>query len=42
MMQDLFAGTQPYLGLRERVFGNLKEFAGDCAWNKLDAVAAAP
>lgn len=23
MMQDLFAGTQPYLGLRERVWGNL-------------------
>jgi len=35
MMQDLFAGTQPYLGLRERVFGNLTKSLREIARNKL-------
>jgi hypothetical protein len=35
LMQDLFAGTQPYLGLRERVFGNLKKSLKEIALNKL-------
>ena len=35
MMQDLFAGTQPYLGLRDRVFGNLNRSLREIAWNKL-------
>lgn len=35
MMQELFAGTQPYLGLRERVFGNLGKSLREIAWNKL-------
>jgi flavin-dependent dehydrogenase len=35
IMQDLFAGTQSYLGLRERVFGNLSRSLGEMAWNKL-------
>jgi flavin-dependent dehydrogenase len=35
MMQDLFAGTQPYLGLRERVFGNLNKSLREIAWNKV-------
>jgi flavin-dependent dehydrogenase len=34
LMQDLFAGTQPYLGLRERVFGNLSKSLREIAWNK--------
>jgi len=35
LMQDLFAGTQPYLGLRERVFGNLNRSLREIARNKL-------
>jgi flavin-dependent dehydrogenase len=35
LMQDLFAGTQPYLGLRERVFGNLNKSLREIARNKL-------
>jgi geranylgeranyl reductase family protein len=35
MMQDLFAGTQPYLGLRDRVFGNLNRSLREIALNKL-------
>jgi len=35
LMQDLFAGTQPYLGLRERVFGNLSKSLREIARNKL-------
>ena len=35
LMQDLFAGTQPYLGLRERVFGNLGKSLREIAKNKL-------
>ena len=35
LMQDLFAGTQPYLGLRERVFGNLGKSLREIASNKL-------
>jgi geranylgeranyl reductase family protein len=35
MMQDLFAGTQPYLELRGRVFGNLKRSLREIARNKL-------
>ena len=35
MMQELFAGTQPYLGLRERVFGNLEKSLREIAWNKI-------
>jgi flavin-dependent dehydrogenase len=35
LMQDLFAGTQPYLGLRERVFGGLNQSLREIARNKL-------
>lgn len=35
LMQDLFAGTQPYLGLRERVFGKLGKSLREIARNKL-------
>jgi len=35
LMQDLFAGTQPYLGLRERVFGNLNRSLREITRNKL-------
>ncbi len=35
LMQDLFAGTQPYLGLRERVWGNLNLSLREIARNKL-------
>ena len=35
MMQDLFAGTQPYPGLRQRVFGNLNKSLREIAVNKL-------
>ena len=35
MMQDLFAGSQPYLGLRERVFGNLNRSLREIAVSKL-------
>lgn len=35
LMQDLFAGTQPYLGLRERVFGNLNRSLKEIVLNKL-------
>ena len=35
LMQDLFAGTQPYLGLRERVFGGLKRSLGEIAVSSL-------
>ena len=35
LMQDLFAGTQPYLGLRERVFGNLGKSLREIARSKL-------
>jgi flavin-dependent dehydrogenase len=35
LMQDLFAGTQPYLGLRERVFGNLNRSLREIALSKL-------
>ncbi len=35
MMQDLFAGTQPYLGLRERVFGNLGKSLREISLSKL-------
>ncbi len=35
MMQDLFAGTQPYLGLRERVFRDLNRTLAEIARNKL-------
>jgi flavin-dependent dehydrogenase len=35
LMQDLFAGTQPYLSLRERVFGNLGKSLREIARNKL-------
>lgn len=35
LMQDLFAGTQPYLGLRERVWGNLNRSLREIARNKL-------
>jgi geranylgeranyl reductase family protein len=34
MMQDLFAGSQTYLGLRERVFGNLSRSLREIAGNK--------
>jgi hypothetical protein len=34
-MQDLFAGTQPYLGLRERVFANLGKSLREIALSKL-------
>lgn len=37
MMQDLFAGTQPYLGLRDRVRGNLNRSLREIAWNSLAA-----
>ena len=35
LMQDLFAGTQPYLGLRERVWGNLGKSLREIARNKV-------
>jgi geranylgeranyl reductase family protein len=35
LMQDLFAGTQPYLGLRDRVFGNLNRSLREIARSKL-------
>jgi flavin-dependent dehydrogenase len=35
LMQDLFAGTQTYLGLRDRVFGNLNKSLREIARNKL-------
>jgi flavin-dependent dehydrogenase len=35
MMQDLFAGTQPYPGLRERVWSNLNKSLREIVRNKL-------
>ena len=35
LMQDLFAGTQPYLGLRERVWGNLGKSLREIARNSV-------
>ena len=35
LMQDLFAGTQPYIGLRGRVYRNFCRSAGEIAWNAL-------
>jgi flavin-dependent dehydrogenase len=35
LMQDLFAGTQPYAGLRERVWGSLNKSVREIAGNKL-------
>jgi len=35
LMQDLFAGTQPYLGLRDRVFGSLNKSLREIARNKV-------
>ncbi|HME06536.1 MAG TPA: NAD(P)/FAD-dependent oxidoreductase [Bryobacteraceae bacterium] len=48
LMQDLFAGTQPYLGLRERLFrnlnGSLQEIAANFFLSKImpQRVAATP
>ena len=47
-MQDLFAGTQPYLDLRERLFrnlnGSLQEIAANFFLSKImpQRVAASP
>ena len=35
LMQDLFAGTQQYLGLRDRVWGNLNKSLREIIRNKL-------
>ena len=35
MMQELFAGSQTYLDLRQRVFGNLRRSLREIVWNKL-------
>ena len=39
MMQDLFAGTQPYRGLRRRVLGDLTRNLWEIATNKMIALA---